>query len=300
MNMTAEKPQAHIKPVIETVTVKGVHGGKDFNICHALWKPEGAPRGTVVAVHGLSRQKRDMDYIARYLCTQGYAFHSLDAPGRGGSQWMEDPADYNLVCASPIFAGYLAQEKLESAHWIGTSMGGLVAMTMAAMDMAGAFKSLTLVDITHKPSRAGLDRIISYLDAPLPVFAQVAQYEQFLRLSLPLGPVSDDIWRHYAEHQLVKKDDGYHFHFDPQILKRAMIDMKAEIDMTDGLQKISCPVALVAGSVSDLCGKAEIEALQKLKPDAAVRICEGAGHVPALADAATQQFILEHIQKAER
>lgn len=300
MNMTAEMPETIIQPVIETVTVRGAHGGKDFDICHAYWKPEGAPKGTVVAVHGLSRQKRDMDYIARYLCARGYEFYSLDAPGRGGSQWMEDPADYNLVTASPIFAGYLKQLGLESVHWIGTSMGGLVAMTMAAMDMAGAFKSLTLIDITHKPSRAGLDRIISYLDAPLPVFADVAQYEEFVRLSLPLGPVSDEVWRHYAEHQLVKKDKGLHFHFDPQILKRAMIDMKAELDITEGLQKISCPVALVAGSVSDLCGRAEIEALQKLKPEAKLHICEGAGHVPALEDDATQQFILEHIQKAER
>src|SRR5690606_36658519 len=113
---------------------------------------------------------------------------------------------YNLVAAAPIFAGYLKQLGLEKVHWIGTSMGGLIAMTMAAMDMADRFKSLTLVDITHKPSRAGLDRIISYLDAPLPVFSSVAQYEEFVRLSLPLGRVSDEVWRHYAEHQLVKKD----------------------------------------------------------------------------------------------
>lgn len=298
MTMPAQAPRPETGPAIENVTVREALKGKDVTLCYALWRAQGQKKGAVAGVHGLSRQKRDMDFIARFLASRGYDFYSFDAPGRGGSQWLDDPEDYNLAAFAGIFAQALSQMGLHKVHWLGTSMGGLLAMMMAALGHGGYFQTLTLNDITHRPARAGLDRITQYLGETLPVFESPAQYEVFLRQNMPLGNVPDEVWRHYAEHQLVKTDKGYTFHFDPKMMRRALVDLKADVDLSEGLRSISCPVALVAGSVSGLCRREEIGDLKTLKPDAAVFVCEGAGHVPALADDATQQFIRAHIEKA--
>ncbi len=245
------------EPLIRTVAVRNAYAGKDVNLCYAYWPQQGALKDTVVAVHGLSRQKRDFDYLARFLSARGYAFYAIDAPGRGGSDFLPQE-DYSLLNFASIFSAFLAQMNLPRVHWVGTSMGGLLAMVMSMTEQAGAFKSLTLVDITHKPNRAALLRIAGYMTANMPVFESPAQYEVFLRQNLPLGDVPDSIWAHYAEHQLKKTAGGYTFHFDPKIVAPSIAALKADIDLAEGIKKLSCPVALVAGGVSDLCTQTEI------------------------------------------
>lgn len=285
------------EPAIHTVGVAGALNGKDVSLCYAFWPAEGAKKDTVVAVHGLTRQKRDFDYIARFLSANGYDVYAVDAPGRGGSEWL-DASDYSLPNFGDIFTAFLKQMNLTRVHWLGTSMGGLLAMMMSLQDRGGFFKTVTLNDITHKPNRAALDRIAQYMPETFPVFDKPEIYTAFLRQNLPLGDVPEDIWTHYTMHQLKKVDGGYTFHFDPKLVPRAVIDLRADVDISEGVKKFSCPVALVAGSVSDLCTPAEIESLKQLRPEAKIHIVKNAGHVPALADDASQHFILEHISKS--
>jgi hypothetical protein len=74
--------------------------------------------------------------------------------------------------------------------------------------------------------------------------------------------------------------------------------LRAQIDLTDGMRKISCPLTLVAGEVSDLCTPAEIAGLAALHEKMRLHVCKGAGHVPPLCDSESQQFILAHIEAA--
>lgn len=270
------------------------------DICYAEWLPEGSCKGTVVCVHGLSRQKHDFDYIARYLSAEGYRVFSLDAPGRGGSSRFADPDLYRPDVYAPIFADFLDALQLQKVHWIGTSMGGLIALSMAEQGYADRFASLTLVDITHQPNIDACRRIAGYMTENLPVIHDVEGYIALLKVNLPLGDVPDDVWRHYALQQLVAEDGGgYRFHFDPAIVLRARKDLSAPIDMTAGVAALaSCPLSLVAGGKSDLCTGAEIKGLQTLRPDLSLHICQDAGHVPALCDLATQEFICHFLEMA--
>lgn len=289
-------PLSSPSPRIVTLSVDNALHGKPVSLCYAHWRPEGALKGTVVAVHGLSRQKRDFDYIAGFLAENGYATYAVDAPGRGGSDWLPDPDDYNLMAFADIFAAFLRQMNLPKVHWLGTSMGGLLALVMAMKGDGGFFQTLTLNDITHRPNRAALDRITAYMSENLPVFPQAEQYHGFLRQNLPLGDVPDHVWTHYAEHQLKKVTNGYTFHFDPKLVRRAIVDLKSDIDLTEGVKQLACPLALVAGGKSDLCTAAEVEDIRALRPDVKIYIVPSAGHVPALNDDATQQFILDHLR----
>lgn len=270
-----------------------------LKLAYAEWEPAEAYKGTVIAVHGLTRQKRDFDFLAGTLSANGYKVLAVDAPGRGGSDWLINPVLYNLDFYADAFTAFIRALGLSRIHWIGTSMGGLIAMQIAAKGRGSLLRSLTLVDITHRPNRAGLERIMGYVNADLPTFASPAQYLDLLRKNLPLGEQTPDyVWKHYAEHQLVKRGDRYAFHFDPKVAQRAHEDLKFPVDLAAGMQQVACPVALVAGGVSDICTPAEIEDMKALQPGLLLHICPNAGHVPALADVATQQFIHRHISAA--
>ncbi|MFH1159008.1 MAG: alpha/beta hydrolase [Pseudomonadota bacterium] len=290
--------EAQTVPTFGTIDIAGTVAGEKVKLAYVRWQPEGAAIGTVVAVHGLTRQKRDFDFIAKALVKKGYDVWAVDAPGRGESSRFADPQNYYNGVYADVFTAFLKQMKFPPVHWIGTSMGGLVALDMAAKGHGGLFRSLTLIDITHKPSRNGLDRISGIMSETLPVFENIEHYAAALKKSLPLGDVPEQVWRHYAEHQLRKTGDGYAFHFDPLIARRALLDLKSDIDLSEGLKKTACPIALVAGGVSDLCTAEEIKGLKALKPEAIVHICPKAGHVPALDDTATQSFILDHLAKS--
>jgi pimeloyl-ACP methyl ester carboxylesterase len=288
----ADKPTA-----IKTIDIP-YGGGKPVPLCYAEWEPIDVYKGTVVAVHGLTRQKRDFDYIATTLANNGYKVLAVDAPGRGGSGKMYDPNAYNLDVYATIFGLFLKELSLQRVHWMGTSMGGLIAFKMAEKGMASKFRSLTLVDITHRPNFQGCLRLTGYVTENLPTFTSVDQYVDILKKNLIIGAVPEYVWRHYATHQLRKAGDQYIFHFDPKIARAAVPALKVQIDLTTGLQKLDCPLALVAGGKSDICTAAEIAELKAAKPELAVYIDAEAGHVPALADTASQQFVYNFISNS--
>lgn len=286
-----------LKQTIVTCAEHGINGIDDITLAYTLFEPAGAAKGDIVCVHGLTRQKRDFDFIAIYLAAHGYRVFSFDAPGRGESSPLP-PAFYDLSYYADIFYAALKNLGITQPHWIGTSMGGLIALTMAAKAQAQNFASLTLVDITHKPHAAACARIADYVLEDLPILQSVEQYLEIQKINLPLGNVAENVWQHYAEHQLRKTDGGYKFHFDPKIARMAQPALRSPIDITAGIAALSCPLSLIAGGKSDLCTKAEIEDLMQLRSDLALHICPDAGHIPALADTATQKFVLDFINHA--
>ncbi len=281
----------------QDITVPGYP--KPITLAYTEWTPEDAYKGTVIAVHGLTRQKRDFDFMAATLSKNGYQVLAVDVPGRGGSSWLGDPNLYNLDFYADVFTAFMKQLGFTRAHWVGTSMGGLIALKMAEKAKAKLLRSLTLIDITAKPHRAGLERIMGYITEDLPVFQTPDQYLDIIKKNLPLGDSTPDyVWKHYVAHQLKKVPGGYAFHFDPKIARRASEDFKKGVDLSDGMTKVECPVALVAGGVSDICTKAEIDATKAVQPSLALHVVPTAGHVPSLADAASQQFIYKVIGSA--
>jgi pimeloyl-ACP methyl ester carboxylesterase len=285
-------------PELSTVTLRKAYRDRDITLAYSRFRPAGDTIDTIVYVHGLTRQKRDADYIGAFLARHGYDVFSVDAPGRGGSDWFDNHDDYSVLVYADIFKAFLEQMNLPAVHWLGTSMGGLIAMVMALKGDAGFFTSVTFNDITHKPNRAALKRITAYLSETLPVFADRAQYETVLRQNLPLGPVPEEVWSHYAQHQLRETEGGFIYHYDPKLVRRAMVDLQADVDLGAALPLMPCPVALIAGGVSDLCTAQEIADFKTLRPDVKIHVVPGAGHVPALADDATQQFILAHLRNS--
>ncbi|WP_332775272.1 alpha/beta fold hydrolase [Polaromonas sp.] len=125
-------------PTLNYVSCPDASGGHRM----AYWQ-WGDPSGShvVVCVHGLSRQGRDFDVLARALCEQGadtpggLRVVCPDVVGRGESDWLKDPMGYQLPTYAAdmlaLLAQLHAQAPVKVLDWVGTSMGGLIGMVLA-------------------------------------------------------------------------------------------------------------------------------------------------------------------------
>ena len=243
----------------------------------------GAPEAarTVVCVHGLTRNGRDFDHLAEVLAADARVI-CPDIIGRGRSDRLADPEQYAL----PTYIAHMIQliERLGLAEvdWVGTSMGGLIGMGVAAAD-AGRIRRLVLNDIGPFLPKVALERINTYLGLDLR-FADLAALEAHLRaIHAGFGPLSDAEWRHLAEHSALARDDGtLVLNYDQRLalpLKRGPIE---NVDLWPVWDQIRCPVLVLRGVESDLLSAATAAEMARRGPCAEIVEIDGTGHAPVL------------------
>ena len=248
------------------------------------WHEWGPPTGKpVVCVHGLTRQGRDFDVLARALSAQGRRVICPDIPGRGISGWMPSGSLYVVPSYVGVLTPLLAA--LGDYDWVGTSMGGLIGMGLVSLpfDRVGR---MVLNDIGPFIPQAALERIRDYLGAPPPHFDDVAGIEAYLRrVHAPFGPLTDAQWAAMAEHSARMTAGGeVMLHYDPRIvepMRTALTDVNlwALWDWT-----VNRPVLVLRGEHSDLL-TAETAAKMDEHSNTQVETIAGCGHAPALMDA---------------
>ena len=242
------------------------------------WGPEdGAP---VVCVHGLTRTGRDFDVVARALAGQGHRVLCPDLPGRGASDWLPDPMLY-VPPTYVVALGHLLARLDRPVDWVGTSLGGICGMLVAATP-GHPIRRLVLNDMGSVVSKASLERIRDYLGND-PAFADIAALEAELRrVHAPFGPLTDAEWRHLAETSWRRLPDGrVGLHYDPAMAVPWRATEIAEIDLRPVWARVSVPTLVIRGAESDLLPR---EIAQEMASAAHVRLAEiqGVGHAPAL------------------
>ena len=140
----------------------------------------GDPRNpdVVVCVHGLARSARDFDALARALCGQ-FRVVCPDVVGRGDSDWLSDPLHYVLPQYLADMVTLLARLDVARVNWVGTSMGGLIGMFLAAQK-ATPVGRLVLNDAGPVVTRASLERIASYVGI-VPTLRSIEEAEAMVR-----------------------------------------------------------------------------------------------------------------------
>jgi pimeloyl-ACP methyl ester carboxylesterase len=263
---------------IRRVQVDGPDGG--YGLSYADWGEPDAAR-TVVCVHGLTRNGRDFDHLASVLQEHARVI-CPDIVGRGLSDPLSDPEHYAL----PTYIGHMLQllVKLELSvvDWVGTSMGGLIGMGIAASE-ASPVRRLVLNDIGPFIPKAALGRINTYLGLDLR-FATLAELEEHLReVHAGFGPLSDVEWRHLAEHSARRRADGsFGLNYDQRLsepMKRGPIEDVALWPVWD---QIRCPVLVLRGASSDLLLAETAQEMARRGPGAEIVQIDGTGHAPAL------------------
>jgi pimeloyl-ACP methyl ester carboxylesterase len=251
----------------------------------------GAGQGpTVIAWHGLARTGRDMDELAEHLSAR-YRVICPDTIGRGFSQWSPDPHnEYTLAFYARLAAELFDRLDIESAHWVGTSMGGAIGMVcaggLAQHGLKGRIRSLVLNDNAPHLAEHAIARIRAYAGNP-PAFGTIAELEAFFRqVYKPFGSLTDAQWRRLTETSTRRLPDGRVTpHYDPDMVMQ-FIDHPDDYEVWQHYDAIEVPVLCLRGAESDLVLRETTDEMLRRGPGARglVRVVEvpDCGHAPAL------------------
>ncbi len=264
-----------------TVSTLGPHGF--CRMAYAEWEgPEGS--GTVVCVHGLTRTGRDFDFLARAL-TDRFRVVCPDVPGRGASDWLPAAEDYGYPVYLNALAALIARLGVEEVSWVGTSMGGLLGMMLAAQP-GTPIRRLVLNDVGPWIPKAAVERIAAYVGSD-PRFEDLPALEAHLReVHRPFGPLTDEQWRHLAEHSARRLPDGtLRLHYDPAIAAGFRAAPAQDVDLWGVWAGVRCPVLVLRGADSDLLLPETVAEMRGKGPPVDVVEFPGIGHAPALAAA---------------
>ena len=262
---------------IETISCLGSHGF--HHLAYTEWAgPPGAR--TVLCVHGLTRNGRDFDALAATL-SRRFRVVCPDVAGRGKSDWLSHPEDYGYPLYLSDMAALIARLGVAEIDWVGTSMGGLIGMMMAAQP-GTPIRRLIVNDIGPLIAVEGLQRIATYVGAD-PVFADLGELEAYLRaVSASFGTLSDAQWRHMAEHGARRRPDGTLGRaYDPAIAE-AFKAVTGDVDLWPVWDAIRCPTLVLRGAESDLLRAVDAAAMTRRGPKARIVELPGIGHAPSL------------------
>ncbi|WP_326542349.1 alpha/beta fold hydrolase [Pseudorhodoferax sp.] len=302
-------------PVLHHVVCPGPAAASGAASGHRMaywqWGDTGNPH-VVVCVHGLSRQGRDFDALARALAPQVRVV-CPDVVGRGRSDWLADPAGYQI----PVYAADMlamlaqlhAQAPIARLDWVGTSMGGLIGMVVAGqpgLPLPVPLRKLVLNDVGPVVQWEALQRIGTYLGKS-GSFASLEQAAAAMwAVSTGFGPHSPEQWldlsRHMVRPAVTGEPDGaLVLHYDPRIADpfRAVTQQAAEQGeamLWQLYDQIQADTLLLRGVQSDLLARATAEQMVQRGPRARLVEFAGVGHAPTLVADDQRQAVLQFLR----
>ena len=247
------------------------------------WTHWGAPDldQRAICVHGLTRTGRDFDALAQHLVLHGWQVICPDLPGRGRSDRLADPALYSAPTYLSALSHLLGALDWRSCAWVGTSLGGILGMMMAALP-GTPIQRLVLNDIGAQVPQDAILRISAYLGRDI-VFADLVALEARLReVHAGFGALTDAEWKRMAELSSVRLADGRQaLHYDPAIAESFARLADAPLDLSVLWQAVACPTLILRGALSDVL-PAAVAAAMADRPGVELETIPGCGHAPAL------------------
>ena len=248
-------------------------------MAYTEWGDAANPR-VLVCVHGLTRVGRDFDDLARALAGR-YRVVCPDLVGRGKSDWLADPKYYVPPQYTADMVTLIARLNVETVHWVGTSLGGIVGMALAALPKTPVTR-LVLNDVGPVLKAAALQRIAEYV-GKAPKFETFEQAQAYVRaVSISFGLKTEAQWKQLAQIAVKPEGTGYRMHYDPAIaVPIGSADAVTEdVSLWPFYDAVKCPTLALRGAHSDLLDRATLEEMTRRGPRAqAVEIAD-VGHAP--------------------
>ena len=279
----------------QSLSCLGVHGFHRLN--YYEW---GDPANSKVAicVHGLTRNGRDFDDIAHALSGE-YRVLCPDVAGRGKSEWLTHIEDYAYPVYCADMAALIARSGAQTVDWIGTSMGGLIGMLLAAQPNS-PIRKLVMSDVGPFIPKSSLERLSTYVGKPAS-YESFEDFEQYVRtISAPFGPLTDTQWRRLTESTAARNDDGkWITNYDPAIA-RAFTQPIADVVLWPFWDQVSCPTLVLRGKDSDLLLSETAREMATRGPKAKLVEFDGIGHAPMMMEqsqiAVVREFLANQVK----
>jgi pimeloyl-ACP methyl ester carboxylesterase len=264
------------------------------------WGDAANPR-VLICVHGLTRQGRDFDTLARSLLDD-YRVVCPDVVGRGRSDWLADAAGYVLPTYVADMVSLLARLDARSVDWVGTSMGGLIGLGVASL--AGSpVRRLVLNDVGPVIEAQALRRIGTYVGQSAHWQSEAEAAAALWAISQGFGAHTPEQWLALTQPQL-KADEqrgGFVPRSDPSIAVpfRAVTTEQAaagEAALWQAYDRLRCPTLLLRGAESDLLSRDTAQAMTRRGPRARLHEFAGVGHAPTLVQPAQVEVVREFLR----
>ena len=204
-----------------------------------------------------------------------------DIAGRGESAWLGSPLEYQFGQFLADINALVARLGVKSVDWVGTSMGGLLGMLLAASP-GSPIRRLVMNDVGAFLPMDALRHIGRNLRAPAR-FASLDEVEAHLRHThRDWGPITDAQWRSLALHGSREVEGEYRLHYDPQITRLEPLPFAPGLFFWDAWYRVKCPVLLLRGESSTVFPRSVANTMLQVKPDATLVEIPGCGHAPSL------------------
>lgn len=264
----------------------------------------------LVCVHGLSRQGRDFDQLARALAPHMRVV-CPDVVGRGHSDWLADPAGYQI----PVYAADMlallaqlhAQAPITTLDWVGTSMGGLIGMVMAGqpgLPLPQPLRRLVLNDVGPSVQWQALQRIGTYLGRTMRYESLDAAADALWSISTGFGPHTRAQWLALTEPMLrPHPEGGLRLHYDPAIAVpfgslSPQVAQQGEAALWQLYDAIRARTLLLRGADSDLLSRPTAQQMTERGPRARLVELSGVGHAPTLVAEDQLQLVSDFLRDA--
>ena len=256
------------------------------------WGDAANPR-VLVCVHGLSRQGRDFDTLARAMAGD-YRVVCPDVVGRGASERLADPMGYGFPTYLADMVTLLARLGAEQVDWLGTSMGGIIGMLLASLrdrGGRGVIGRLVLNDVGPTYEQKFIDRLKTYLGQPVHWRSVDEAADALWAISQGFGPHTREQWLALTRPMLIAdtndQGDGFTLHYDPAIavpIRPMTPEMGAagEAILWHAYDQIQAPTLLLRGELSDLLTAETAQAMAARGPRPRLHAFAGIGHAPTL------------------
>jgi len=266
-------------------------------MAYTEWGDPANPK-VLVCVHGLSRVGRDFDDLALALADD-YRVVCPDIVGRGKSDWLTDPKHYMPPQYVSDMVTLIARLNVESVHWVGTSLGGLVGLALAAQAKTPITK-LVLNDVGPVLKAVALARIGEYLGSA-PHFASFDEAHGYIRaISASFGLKTEAQWKQLTATSLKPDGSGFRMHYDPAIAEpfKTANAGTGDVVLWPFYDAVHCPTLLVRGANSDLLDHDTAMEMTRRGPKARLVEIPDVGHAPMFMDAdqiaIVRDFLLQH------
>jgi pimeloyl-ACP methyl ester carboxylesterase len=252
----------------------------------------------VLCLPGLTRNSRDFARLAAHSSRQ-HEVLAVDLRGRGRSAWDSNPAHYELSTYVRDVWTLLDCKGIDRFVAIGTSLGGLMAMTMAGMEpdrLAGAI----LNDIGPEIDPTGLRRIAGYVGRLPPVrdwHEAIAQTKNVYGPALP--GLTDEEWSYFARCGYRENEAGVPVpDVDPGIATAFNRPVTGGPDLWPLFRRLTVPMLVIRGGLSDILSRDTLDRMIREKPDLSHVTLAQRGHTPLLDEPeclmAIDEFLMRH------
>ncbi len=273
----------------------------------------GSPKGQpVVCVHGLTRNARDFDFLAKDLGSPvdgNYYVLCPDMLGRGQSDWADADtamADYQVPQYAKQVIEWMDALQLSQPHWIGTSMGGLIGMMVQLMS-PNRLGKVVLNDIGPVIENVALQRIASYIGAA-PRFDNRAAAMVYAKQNFgSFGCQTDAQWSGLTDFYYVDQPDGsVRIHYDPALalatkaqtaaMTQAVLEA-SQATLWASVKSFTQPLLVLRGESSDLLSTTTVSAMLASNTQCSAVTVAACGHAPHLMDEAQASTVAQFLKQ---